>query len=45
MVDIVRQAAERGEVPSGTITERQLDAGLSVTRFYFLTHGGQCLIK
>jgi AcrR family transcriptional regulator len=40
MADIVRQAIERGELPSGTITMRQLDAGLSVMRFYFLTHGG-----
>ncbi len=41
MADIVRQAIERGELPSGTITMRQLDAGLSVMRFYFLTHGGR----
>ena len=40
MAEIVRQAVERGELPSGTITVRQLDAGLSVMRFYFLTHGG-----
>lgn len=40
MRDIVLQAIERGELPSGTITTRQLDAGLSVMRFYFLTHGG-----
>jgi AcrR family transcriptional regulator len=40
MADIVRQASERGELPSGTVTVRQLDAGLSVMRFYFLTHGG-----
>jgi AcrR family transcriptional regulator len=36
MADIVR-----AELPSGTITVRQLDAGLSVMRFYFLTHGGR----
>jgi AcrR family transcriptional regulator len=40
MAEIVRQAVERGELPSGTVTVRQLDAGLSVMRFYFLTHGG-----
>jgi AcrR family transcriptional regulator len=41
MADIVRQAIERGELPSGTITTRQLDAGLSVMRFYFLIHAGR----
>jgi len=41
MADIVHQAVERGELPSGAITMRQLDAGLSVMRFYFLTHGGR----
>jgi AcrR family transcriptional regulator len=41
MADIVRQAIERGELPSGTITTRQLDAGLSVMRFYFLIHDGR----
>jgi AcrR family transcriptional regulator len=40
MADIVRHAVERGELPSGMITVRQLDAGLSVMRFHFLIHGG-----
>jgi AcrR family transcriptional regulator len=40
MADIVRDAVERGELPSGMITVRQLDAGLSVMRFHFLIHGG-----
>lgn len=32
MVDIVRQATERGEAPSGTITDRWMQ-GLPVMRF------------
>ena len=40
MREVVRHATERGELPSGTITARQLDAGLSVMRFHFLIHGG-----
>jgi AcrR family transcriptional regulator len=39
MGDVVRRAMERGELPQGTITARQLEAGLSVLRFHFLTHG------
>jgi AcrR family transcriptional regulator len=39
MGDVVRRAMERGELPQGTITARQLEAGLSVMRFHFLTHG------
>ena len=40
MREVVRHATERGELSSGTITARQLDAGLSVMRFHFLIHGG-----
>ena len=29
-----------GELPPGTITARQQEAGLAVMRFHFLTHGG-----
>jgi hypothetical protein len=39
MGDVVRRAMARGELPPGTITARQLEAGLSVMRFHFLTHG------
>jgi AcrR family transcriptional regulator len=39
MRELVRRAVERGELPPGTITARQLEAGLSVMRFHFLTHG------
>jgi AcrR family transcriptional regulator len=40
MREVVHRAMERGELPSGTITARQLEAGLSVMRFHFLTHAG-----
>jgi AcrR family transcriptional regulator len=40
MWEVVHRAMERGELPPGTITARQLEAGLSVMRFHFLTHGG-----
>ena len=40
MREVVQRAMERGELPPGTITARQLEAGLSVMRFHFLTHGG-----
>ena len=40
MREVVRRAMERGELPPGSITARQLEAGLSVMRFHFLTHGG-----
>jgi len=39
MREVVRRAMERGELPAGSITARQLEAGLSVMRFHFLTHG------
>ena len=39
MQEVVRRALERGELLPGTITARQLEAGLSVMRFHFLTHG------
>jgi AcrR family transcriptional regulator len=40
MREVVDRAVERGELPAGTITARQLEAGLSVMRFHFLTHEG-----
>ena len=39
MREVAQRAMERGELPPGTITERQLEAGLAVMRFHFLTHG------
>jgi AcrR family transcriptional regulator len=39
MREVVQRAMDRGELPPGTITERQLEAGLAVMRFHFLTHG------
>jgi AcrR family transcriptional regulator len=39
MQEVVRRALERGELLPGPITARQLEAGLSVMRFHFLTHG------
>jgi len=39
MQAVVQRAMERGELPPGTITARQLEAGLAVMRFHFLTHG------
>jgi AcrR family transcriptional regulator len=39
MEEVVRQALERGELLPSPITARQLEAGLSVMRFHFLTHG------
>jgi AcrR family transcriptional regulator len=40
MRDVVRRAAERGELGPGTITTRQVEAGLWVMRFHFLIYGG-----
>jgi AcrR family transcriptional regulator len=39
MRDVVRRAVERGELGLGTITARQLEAGLWVMRFHFLING------
>ena len=39
MREVVQRAMERGELPPGTITALQLEAGLAVMRFHFLTHG------
>jgi AcrR family transcriptional regulator len=39
MREVVQRAMERGELSQGTITARQLEAGLAVMRFHFLTHG------
>jgi AcrR family transcriptional regulator len=39
MREVVQRAMARGELPPGTVTARQLDAGLAVMRFHFLTHG------
>jgi AcrR family transcriptional regulator len=39
MGDVVQRAMERGELPPSKITSRQLEAGLSMMRFHFLTHG------
>jgi hypothetical protein len=39
MEEVVRRALERGELLPSPITARQLEAGLSVMRFHFLTHG------
>ena len=41
MVDIVRQATERDEASSGTITDRQLDARTTGDALYLLTQGGR----
>jgi AcrR family transcriptional regulator len=40
MGDVVGRAVARGELGSGTITTRQLEAGLWVLRFHFLIYGG-----
>jgi AcrR family transcriptional regulator len=40
MRDLVTRAADRGELPSAAVTAQQLEAGLSLLRFYFLTHDG-----
>lgn len=39
MREVVQRARERGELGAGPITARQLEAGFSVMRFHFLTHG------
>ena len=39
MAELVRRGRERGELGAGPITPRQLEAGLAVMRFHFLTHG------
>lgn len=39
MNEIVRRATDRRELGPGTITTRQLEAGLWVTRFHFLING------
>ena len=40
MRDLVARAADRGELPTAAMTTRQLEAGLSLLRFHFLTHDG-----
>ena len=40
MEDVIRRAVGRGELGPGTITLRQVEAGLWVMRFHFLIHGG-----
>jgi AcrR family transcriptional regulator len=40
MREIVQRAARRGELDPATITSRQLEAGLSLMRFHFLTNAG-----
>jgi AcrR family transcriptional regulator len=40
MRDVVRQATGRGELTDGRLTDRQVEAGLSLMRFHFLTHDG-----
>ncbi len=40
MRDLVARAADRGELPTAVMTTRQLEAGLSLLRFHFLTHDG-----
>jgi AcrR family transcriptional regulator len=40
MGDVIRRAVGRGELGPGTITTRQVEAGLWVMRFHFLIHGG-----
>jgi AcrR family transcriptional regulator len=39
MRDVLRRAADRGEADPTAITERQMEAGISMLRFHFLTHG------
>jgi AcrR family transcriptional regulator len=40
MHNAVRRAGERGELVVESITARQLEAGLALMRFHFLTHDG-----
>jgi AcrR family transcriptional regulator len=40
MHNAVRRAGERGELAVESITARQLEAGLALMRFHFLTHDG-----
>ena len=37
---VVRRAGERGELVAESISPRQLEAGLALMRFHFLTHDG-----
>jgi AcrR family transcriptional regulator len=37
--EVLRRAGQRGELSVEMITQRQLEAGLSVLRFHFLVHG------
>jgi hypothetical protein len=38
--DVMTRAADRGELASAAVTTRQLEAGLSLLRFHFLTNDG-----
>jgi AcrR family transcriptional regulator len=40
MREVVRQAVERGELRPDMITAAQLEAGLAMLRYHFLTHDG-----
>jgi hypothetical protein len=40
MHNAVRRAGERGELVVKSITAGQLEAGLALMRFHFLTHDG-----
>ena len=40
MREVVRRAGERGELVAESISGRQLEAGLALLRFHFLTHDG-----
>jgi DNA-binding transcriptional regulator YbjK len=40
MHNAVRRAGQRGELAFESITARQLEAGLALMRFHFLTHDG-----
>jgi AcrR family transcriptional regulator len=40
MREVVRRAGERGELVAESISLRQLEAGLALMRFHFLTHDG-----
>jgi AcrR family transcriptional regulator len=39
MREVIKRAADRGELGTGPITTRQLEAGLWVMRFHFLIYG------
>ena len=40
MHNAVQRAGQRGELAVESITTRQLEAGLTLMRFHFLTHDG-----